>query len=169
MFDTVLGDGPAVPGHGSWRKRLEGYARAGLETFRRHPWMLEMPARRPPLGPNVLGSFDAMLQALADTGLTGAERVGSATLVGNYVSGAARAVVESPVLERRTGISDERWWEERSGFWDRFFVPERFPAITAAYAEDGYSEPIEDFEFGLQLVLDGIEALIARAGGPPGS
>ncbi len=169
MFDTVVGEEPGDDRSRTWRERLEFFARCNLETFRRHPWMLELPARRPPLGPNVFGGFDAMLQALDGTALNGNERVGAATLVGNYVAGASRAVVESSVLERRTGMSDETWWEERSALWDEFFSPERFPAITAAYADDGYSEPLEDFEFGLQLVLDGIEALIARAAERPGS
>ena len=169
MFDTMLGERTPQPEDGGWRAQLEHFARDGLAVYQRHPWMLDVPTRRPPLGPNVLGAFDAMLQALRPTGLTSAQMVSAATALGAYAAGAARTVVEAAESERRTGVSDEAWWEERSSFWEDFFDPERFPALVYVWEHGGYEQPLDDFEFGLELVLDGIEALIARAAGPPGS
>ncbi len=54
-----------------------------------------------------------------------------------------------------------QWWEERESFWEEYFDPERFPAISAVYDGGAYENPIDAFEFGLQRVLDGIEALLA--------
>jgi AcrR family transcriptional regulator len=169
MFDAMMGERGPQPEDDDWRVQLEHFARDGLAIYKRHPWMLDVPTRRPPLGPNVLGSFDAMLQVLRTTGISSAQMVAAATALGVYVAGAARAVVESAESERRTGVSDEAWWDERSSFWDDFFDPERFPALVHVWETGGYAEPLDDFEFGLGLVLDGIAALIARAGGPPGS
>ena len=67
--------------------------------------------------------------------------VAAAELVNNYVQGATRAAVEAAEVERASGVSDEQWWEERTSFWEEYFDPERFPAISAVYDEGGYDEP----------------------------
>ena len=58
-------------------------------------------------------------------------------------------------------MSDEQWWGERQEFWDDYFEPERFPAISAVWEAGAYEEALDSFEFGLQRILDGIEALLA--------
>lgn len=40
--------------------------------------------------------------------------------------------------------------------------PDRFPALTAAATAGGFGPSTGDFTFGLNLVLDGIEALLSR-------
>ena len=44
---------------------------------------------------------------------------------------------------------------------------ERFPALLKSVEGGGFSddEPFPDFEFGLELILDGIECLIERRSG----
>jgi AcrR family transcriptional regulator len=161
MFDAAIGElgipGPEVEG---WRARLERFARDSMAGYLRHPWLLEVPTRRPPLGPNVIRTYDAMLAAVADTGLRPGEMAAVVSLVGSYVAGAARVALESSLAERRTGVSDERWWEARKPFWEEMFDPERYPMITWIWEHGGYEHPEDDFEFGLQRVLDGIEALV---------
>jgi AcrR family transcriptional regulator len=159
MFDAAIAE-QALPDEttGNWRAQLERCARDGMAVYRRHPWMLEVPTRRPPLGPNVMASYEAMLRVLASTGLEPSEVVAAVSLVGSYLIGAARAVVESDQAERRTGVSDERWWEDRSVFWEEFFDPARFPTLAAMWEAEAFE--IDEFEFGLQRVLDGIAVLI---------
>jgi AcrR family transcriptional regulator len=163
MFDTTLAE-RELPDEraGDWRAQLELFARDGMAVYQRHPWMLEMPARRPPLGPNVLRAFEAMLRAVSGIGLGPGEMVAAVTVVGAYVAGAARTVVEAAEAERRTGISDEQWMDERSVFWEDYFDPARYPTLTQIWESGGYENPEDEFEFGLQRVLDGIEALVAR-------
>jgi AcrR family transcriptional regulator len=160
MFDAAIGEvgipGPEVEG---WRARLERFARDSMEGYLRHPWVLEVPTRRPPLGPNVIRAYDAMLATVADTGLRPGEMAAVVSLVGSYVAGAARVALESSLAER-SGISDESWWEARKPFWEEMFDPERYPMITWIWEHGGYEQPEDDFEFGLQRVLAGIEALV---------
>lgn len=145
-----------------WRKRLEAAAYRGRELIRRHPWMLGVSlGQRPPLGPNILDSYDRFLRILAGIGLAPAEMVATAELVNNYVAGSTRVAIETQRTERDSGISDTQWWEERASFWEEYFDPERFPAISAVYAEGGYDESLDHFDFGLQRILDGIEARLA--------
>lgn len=162
MLDTIHGDDPAPAQQGDWRQRLEALARHGRDMTKRHPWVLQITlGNRPPLGPNIFATWDTYLQAVKDIGLTPAEMVATAELVANYVQGATRVAVETQRVEQTSGQSDVQWWEERQAFWDEYFDPERFPAITAVYEDGGYAAPIDAFEFGLQRVLDGIAALLA--------
>jgi hypothetical protein len=116
--------------------------------------------RRPPLGPNILADFDAYLAAVSDIGLTAAEAIAATELVGFFVQGATRNAIEAARAAEE--VSDEEYWGEREEFWEDYFQPERFIAITAAWDAGAYENPVDSFEFGLQRILDGIEA---RLGG----
>ncbi len=161
MLDTIHGEDPAEAPTGNWREQLAWLARRSRTRIRRHPWMLQVViGQRPPLGPNIIGDFDAYLEAVSGIGLTAGEMIATTELVGLYVQGATRADVEA-ATQRESGVSDEEWWGERQEFWDDYFEPERFPTISAVWEAGGYEEVLDSFEFGLQRILDGIEALLA--------
>jgi AcrR family transcriptional regulator len=163
MLDAIHKQDPAHPPEGDWRARLEQLARRSRARIQRHPWMLQVVVgQRPPLGPNIIGDFDAYLQAIEGIGLTPQEMIATTELVGNYVQGATRAAVEAEQTERDSGVSDEEYWGERQEFWEDYFEPERFPTISIVWERGGYEEPLDGFEFGLQRILDGIEALLRR-------
>jgi AcrR family transcriptional regulator len=163
MLDAVYGEDPQPLPEGGWRARLTHLAGRSRERIQRHPWMLQVvTGQRPPLGPNIIGDFDAYLQAIEGIGLKPQEMIAVTELVGNYVHGATRAAVEAEQTERDSGVSDEQWWGERQEFWDHYFEPERFPGIFVAWKAGAYDEPLDGFEFGLERILDGIEALLAR-------
>jgi AcrR family transcriptional regulator len=164
MLDTIHGEDPHADEDGPWRPRLQAAAYRSRALILRHPWMLGISlGQRPPLGPNILTGYDRVLKILANTGLTPAEQVATAELVNNYVSGATRTGVESERMARESGVSDDQWWEERESFWEDYFDPDRFPFISIVYAKGGYDEPrVDHFDFGLQRILDGIEAMLAE-------
>jgi AcrR family transcriptional regulator len=164
MLDAIHGEDPPPPEleDGDWRPNLEALAHHARERMRRHPWMLGVTlGRRPPLGPNILTSYDRFLGALSGIGLTAAEMVATAELINHYVAGSTRTEVETRQVEKTSGVTDTQWWNERAAFWEDYFDPERFPAISAVYAEGGYDESLDHFDFGLQRILDGIEARLA--------
>jgi AcrR family transcriptional regulator len=161
MLDAIHAEHP-LHTDGTWRERLERLARETRAMIQRHPWMLHVTlGQRPPLGPNLIAVFDAHLQALKESGLTPAETIAAVELIGNYVRGSTRAVVEAREVERRSGISDEAWWGQRAVFWEQYFEADRFPGLSVIWERGAYDEPRDAFEFGLQRVLDGIEALLA--------
>jgi len=164
MLDAVHGEDPGEPpGDGGWRGRLEWLAQRSRARIQRHPWVLQVViGQRPPLGPNIIGDFDAYLQAVSGIGLTPPEMIAVTELVGYYVQGATRADVEAAQTERESGVSDEEWWGERQEFWEEYFEPERYPAISIAWEAGAYDAPLDGFDFGLQRILDGIEALLRR-------
>lgn len=163
MFDAVLRRQPrAHELPGGWREQLEAVARTDLAFYMRHPWVLEISGSRPPLGPGTFDVYEAVLRVVADTGLTKAELSPAVSSLAAFVRGAAHGELMKARAVRESGISDEEWWEARDEFWQRHFDPERYPTITAIYTAGGYENGPDEFEFGLQRMLDGLAVLIDR-------
>ncbi|WP_336208275.1 TetR/AcrR family transcriptional regulator [Nonomuraea sp. LPB2021202275-12-8] len=173
MLDTVYGETirPDNPS-GGWRERLEAIARENWTLYLRHPWLLQVAASRPVLGPNVTAKYDYELRAVDGIGLTDVEMDSVITLITGFVHGTARGAVEAAQAESRTGLSDEQWWAAHAPFFSRIADVSRFPTAArvgqAAGEAQGSAYSAEAaFEFGLQRVLDGIEALVhQRRTGP---
>ncbi|MCF6467115.1 TetR/AcrR family transcriptional regulator [Nonomuraea sp. MG754425] len=166
MLDEVYGETPRpedVPG--CWRGRLERIARENWALYLRHPWLLQVAAARPVLGPNATAKYDYELRAIDGIGLSDLEMDSVITLITGFVHGTARGAVESAQAERVTGISDEQWWAAHAPFLSRIADATRYPTASRVGQAAGeelnaaYS-PEHAFEFGLRRVLDGIEALI---------
>jgi AcrR family transcriptional regulator len=172
MLDTVLGE-QARPDDvaGGWRARLEQIARENWALYHRHPWLLQIATHRPPMGPNVMGKYEYELRAVADIGLTDIEMDSVVTLISGFVHGAARGAVEAAQAEQRTGLTDEQWWAAQAPVLEKVFDVDRYPTAARVGAAAGAehnapSDPAHAFEFGLQRVLDGIEALVRSRAQP---
>jgi AcrR family transcriptional regulator len=175
MLDRVVGD-VAFPDRagGGWRKHLERIAAAQWDMYRTHPWLLRISQSRAVFGPNVLEAYDASLRSVSGLGLSGREMMQVVSLVAGYVRGVVLEVVDAEQAERRTGISTDDWWLTHYPLIEQRIDPERFPLLTSPELEGAYEQPeggdpdylvqlaLDNFEFGLQRVLDGIEALVER-------
>lgn len=172
MLDRVLGemDGSVDSGSG-WRERLAAMARQDWDRGKRHPWMLQIGAHRPPLGPNLMAKHEATLRILEGLGLSDLEMDRAAVLLTSYVQGAVRQAVEAEQVRQQTGLTDQQWWIAQEPLVMMVLDAERFPLsfrVGAAVGEtfDSVTDPVGNFEFGLQRVLDGLEAFInARKAG----
>ncbi|MFG3441716.1 TetR/AcrR family transcriptional regulator [Nonomuraea sp. NPDC047897] len=171
VYDTAYGETLPEDMPGGWRERLTHIARANWALYRRHPWLLQVATSRPVLGPNVTAKYDHELRAIDGIGLTDVEMDQVITLVTGFVHGTARGAVEASQAESQTGMSDEQWWAAHAPFLGRIGDAARYPtaarvgqaageALGAAYSAE------HTFEFGLECLLDGIEALINRRTGP---
>ena len=160
-----------------WRAAVEESARQGWEFYQRHPWVLQISGVRSILGPHETDVHETQLRLVDGLGLSAVEMTRVVTVVSNFVRGAAKVMADSRVAERTTGISDEEWWNARAPLMGKFMEnqKERYPIISriaSAQASDGaewneddtfsYTEKLalDSFEFGLQRLLDGIEAFI---------
>ncbi|MGQ0607272.1 MAG: TetR/AcrR family transcriptional regulator [Chloroflexota bacterium] len=164
MLDTVIGDEGISRLHADgWRARLEEYALISRRIYERHPWILQVESSvRPTLGPNSLDAYERLLEILSTSGLDIGDVPAAASLLVAYVHGSAvRRQVDS-MLAEHSGVSDEQWWAERQMFWEEYFTSDRFPTITASHEAGAFERPEDDFDFGLQRVLDGIESLIGQ-------
>ena len=165
MLDTVIGDEGVsrMQANDGWRPRLEEHAHSSRRIYERHPWILQVQSSvRPTLGPNSLDAYERLLGILSTSGLSIADVPAAASLLVAYVHGSAVRRQVDTMLAEHSGVSNEEWWAERQMFWEEYFTAERYPTITNAYQAGAFDNPDDDFEFGLQRVLDGIAALIAR-------
>ncbi|MFD0804195.1 TetR/AcrR family transcriptional regulator, partial [Streptomonospora algeriensis] len=179
MADTALGRPPESSGAADWRARLEALARALLEVYRARPWLLRVEISGPPLGPNQLAWFEAHLEALAASGLPGAERVAVVMFVDGAVRELARIAVQIERSRQDGGVSDEEAGAAYAAALRRFAVPERYPNVAALVAEGVFDSPEPsgaaadegaagkwgvadaigtDIAFGLRRLLDGVES-----------
>ena len=161
MLDAVHGEAAARARRGRLARAARAPRARRLGEYERHPWAVTA-YTRPVLGPHVLDGYEAMLATLAGSGLAPGDIVNAVELVAGYVDGAARRATEGTEAQRRTGATEEEWWSARASFWETYFDVERYPTITAMWESDAYEARADAFEFGLQRVLDGIEAYVAR-------
>jgi AcrR family transcriptional regulator len=162
MLDAAIGAGaPAEPAPAGWRASLAAFARQSLAGYRRHPWLLEASPSRGLMGPNQTAALEALLRTIAGIGLSGGEMMAVVGLVLSYVRGQARQAAEA--APARSGVSDERFWREFAPLLTPHLDPARFPTLAAVWhgTADG-GEPVwaDEFEFGLERVLDGVEAFV---------
>lgn len=166
MLDTVYGETEAPgPELADWRARLEQVARQNWDLHRRHPWTLEIATTRPVLGPQETAKYERELRTVDGIGLTEVEMDSVLSLVLGHVRTAARGALEAADAERRTGLTDEQWWQVHAPLLDRLLDPEHFPIAAkvgsaAGSAHGAASSAEHHFEFGLARVLDGIDVLI---------
>jgi hypothetical protein len=126
----------------------------------RHPWVLEIRPGGPPLGPNTLAWMEAGLAAFAGTSLTGQEAASSLLTVDGYVR---NAVLLAQQFSDAEAVA--LWATRLRAVIDPDAMPTLATALEAGTFEDEPSSsfPGDEFEFGLGLVLDGIEQLMRRA------
>lgn len=166
MLDRVAAE-TAQPDAPDWRGQLEQLARGRWAMAQRHPWLIQVGMHRPPLGPHVLAAAESALRAIDGLGLTPLEMDQLTAAIGDFVRGAIRAALDAREVVRVSGMTDEQWWAINQPLLKDRVDPEQFPTITKigeAYqnAQAPPPDPERNFEFGLQLMLDGVEAFIAR-------
>jgi len=151
MVERAAGEPPPIAPDG-WRDGLVEWSRRLLDTYLRHPWALEATVGPRPVGPNELGWMETALAILARTGLTGGERLDTlAVLTGQVRMIAAQAAAaRDPEAALLSALAEPL---REHGH--------RYPALVATLAEVGQSGRDQAFEFGLDRILDGVQALIS--------
>jgi AcrR family transcriptional regulator len=144
-----------------WRGILEVVAGRGRNLYLSHPWLLQVNWSRPVLGPNTVAGLEFIVASLAGLGLTDQERINLLTTIDGYVVGATRGQIMYSWAAAETGLSDEEFWGRQYPVLAEAMASGRYPAM-AGLSEDAFGRGWdESFEWGLQRVLDGIEALVS--------
>lgn len=166
MLDRVQrpSENPADLGDGTWRSALEAMARATRALHTRHPWLLGVNQARPLLGPSALDGMEKVLGRIRPMGLSDPELVSAIIMIDGYVVGAARTQVYHEEAERTSGMTTADFYAAQAPFLEKVVATGRYP-VLATLAEDTWGSALDHFEFGLQRILDGLEALVAQRGG----
>jgi len=180
MYDRALAELPAkyTPSDG-WRADVTSWAGDLWAFYLRHPWVLQVSQARPVLGPNEYVVLEAVLGILYRTGLEAKTLYRVVGTLFHFIRGAAQTVVESRQAATATGVPDDEWWFARSALLAEV-APDfatRFPTVAKLESEQAFEmadesvpyleqEAREMFEVGLAVLLDGVEATVARARRP---
>lgn len=152
VVDAAVGEGTLPEPDGDWKEQLRTvvlYARASLL---RHPSLVELRVRRPVLRPEALRFSERCLAILRSAGFDVREGTAAFRLIFTYTFGfAALSPAGSTEDDRRTAFAALA-----------ALPPDEYPALAEARAEASEAMGGEDvFEYGLDRILDGLEARLA--------
>jgi AcrR family transcriptional regulator len=167
IVDAGMGQPPRRPAaaRGSWRDEITRWAHAKRAMLCARPWLAELPFVAAPHGPNWLAWLEAVMEPLATTTLSPADRGQMLSVIDAYTRGASDTAI-SLARARARGITEQEWAAAVGADLGRAIGDPRFPTFAAVITapSDGQSRTMdESFDFGLQRVLDGIELYIQSA------
>ncbi len=152
VADRILGEVRVPPEELdglSWREAVTVAAEAFYGTLCRHPHALSLLAAQVPVGPNGLRARERLITLFLSHGFPVGLAARAFTALGHYVIGFA-------IQQHGPGTPRP---EEQSQLRDYYNAldPDSYPSTTAA-ADELTSVPLhEEFRFGLDLLLDGLE------------
>lgn len=164
-----------------WRARLRSWAMTQRRGLEEHPWITQMPMAAPPLAPNSLTFVELGLRSMDDTGLTDADRLRVIGLLSSYTLSEARMAHDAARAAAHAAAGGDAaggdaaaagpvpaWTFE--GLLRELVDARTYPRLHAiawsgAIGENpsGFDE-WEEFLFGVECILDGVQALIDRTG-----
>jgi AcrR family transcriptional regulator len=156
-----------------WRSRLRKWAMIQREMIDRHPWITQMPMAAPPMAPNSLAFVERGLEAMDGTGLADADKLRVIGLLSSYTLSEARMAhdaaraAEAAAAGADAGHPVPVWTYE--ALLRELADEQAYPRLhRLAWSESigdnpaGFDEQ-EEFRFGLDRILDGVEVLIRTA------
>jgi AcrR family transcriptional regulator len=160
-----------------WRQRVRSWAIVQRDMLDRHPWITQMPVAAPPLAPNSLAFVEHGLEAMDGTGLDDRDRMRFIGLLSSYTlsearmasdaARAARAAAEAAAAAAAAGGPVPPTWSFEAllrELADEQTYPRLHRVARDAGIGDspsGFAER-EEFLFGVDAILDAVQALIDR-------
>lgn len=150
----------ALPEPGEpWREAMRRRAASARSAFERHPWAAALVDSRTGASPARLKYYDAILGALTGAGFPLAEAAMAFSALDSFVYGYG--------LQRRNAAAPgEDGPRKRARAFRDEMPAEAYPHVARMAelaAERGY-DPEADFEYGLSLLLDGLERRLPAKG-----
>ncbi|MFI6519076.1 TetR/AcrR family transcriptional regulator [Spirillospora sp. NPDC050679] len=173
MADQVFGPPPALPGpEAGWRAGTAAWAWAMRAALARHPWLLGVPITGPPVMPNTVAWMEAGLSRLRGTGLEPGAKVSVLLLISGHVRSQVILFRDMAASLDDAGATEAEMLLGYGALLARVADPGRFPELHRLVAEGVFDMggapgaeadgPDAEFAFGLERILDGVQALVDR-------
>jgi hypothetical protein len=155
-----------------WRAKLRMWSEVQREMLDRHPWITQMPMATPPMAPNSMHFVERGMAALDGTGLPDWLRIRVIGLISSYTLSearmahdAARAAKMALEAGQAADVAPAPMPTYES-LLRELIDEESYPRLYRLAWFGAQSLPDEHAEFlwGLDRILDGVQALIDRAG-----
>ena len=157
MWDAAMADPPSL-GAGRWRSKLTRWAVANFERLEQHPWLIELVGSVRSVGPRWTGWLEVGLAAMTKLPLDASEKLAVLTVIDGHLRSTARI---------RFGVKATPQWAADFGrMLQRSAGDDAYPTLGAMVRRgdfDAAGMSMEQmFDFGLERILDGIEAYSER-------
>jgi AcrR family transcriptional regulator len=153
MVDAVFGEITLPAGETDWRAAMRARAASARAAMRRHPWAVGRLESRASPGPATLAHHDAVIGCLRRAGFSISLTAHAFSAIDSYLYGFAMQELNLPFhTPEETAAMAVTFLEQ--------FPAEQFPhlaELTVSHVlQPGYDYG-DEFGFGLDLVLDGLE------------
>jgi AcrR family transcriptional regulator len=159
MVDLVFGEIELPAGETDWKTAMRERAVSARQALSRHPWAIALMQSRTSPGPATLRHHDAVIGSLQGAGFSIEMAAHAFSALDSYVYGFALQEVSLPfdTAQETADIAEAILHQ---------FPADEYPhlaQLTMEYVlQPGYDYGNE-FEFGLDLILDGLESLRSSA------
>ena len=145
----------ALPsGRGDWKTAMRRRGISAREVLLRHPWAPSLMLSRPNPGPSTLRHHDAVLGSLRSAGFMLVMAAHAVSIIDGYIYGFALQQTNTPLhTPAQVAEVGENIMRQLAGEY-----PHLAEMITDHAMKPGY-DYAKEFEFGLDLILDGLERL----------
>ena len=159
MVDLVVSEIELPTETVDWREAMRRRAISAQSVFSGHPWASGLIDSRESSGPARLRYFDWVVGTLRRAGFTLEMTVRAFSLLDSYIYGFGRQ-------QLNTSAGRDLEPEEMAEAFLRAIPADEYPYLREMVVEhamkSGYDESA-DFDFGLNLILDGLQRLLDRA------
>lgn len=167
MLDNLMGEQliDGVPS-GDWKGDMRTIARATYERLRRHPWVArELGRRRVLVGPRTLGHIEQSLAAIACLHLDSPTSLAVINSIDSYVIGYALRDIAGKEAEKRSGIDDDEWMEAVAPYVEKTLATGAYPHFRKFVENPFDLHDHQQFDFGLDCLISGIDARVSSEKG----
>ncbi|XVV16531.1 TetR/AcrR family transcriptional regulator C-terminal domain-containing protein [Actinoplanes sp. CA-131856] len=172
MMDRVMAAYPPPdldPAADGWRACAEALARLQWRMYRDHPWLAQAVSfTRPLLAPHAMAHTEWTMRAFEACGFDPDAQFKAAVMLANYVRGTAVNLEEEAQAEQETGMTDEQWLAAQGERFAAVLGTGKLPLMARYITEGGHDFNLDVLlEYGLQRLLDGLEAVSQSKDSPP--
>ena len=157
IVDLVFSEIELPSASGAWRPEMKRRARSARQVLRRHPWAIALLQSRTHPGPATLRHHDAVIGALRGAGFSVLMTAHAFALLDSYIYGFALSEASLPINGPETvaEVAESMMLQ---------YLARDYPHLsefsTEHILQPGYDFGAE-FDFGLELVLDGLARSLA--------
>jgi AcrR family transcriptional regulator len=157
IVDLVASEIELPPIGGDWKEAMRRRATSAHEVLLRHPWATMLIVSRANIGPAMLRYVDATIGCLREAGFSYRMADHARNAIDNHIYGFTLQELNFP-------FEPEDYAREAKAFLP-MLPPDQYPYLHGLSQQviDGSHDGLHDFQFGLELLLDGLEGVLGTS------
>ena len=156
IVDIVAGEIELPNIDGDWQEAMRQRATSAREVLLRHPWAAMLMMSRINIGPAMLRYVDATIGSLREAGFSYKQADHAWNTIDSHIYGFTLQEIDFPI--------DPSDYADAAKQYLSLVPAEQYPYLNALSQQviDGTHHGTQDFNFGLELILDGLNRLLDK-------